>query len=118
MTDNFITPAEARELVTTSEQNVARYLKRASEEIRKAAEAGKRSIDFYMNDSNERLAFEVSSWNKPRPSTLQQLIIDNIRKKGFGCEFKASGEQYVPRGLADDDGNGPMHQNWNIVISW
>lgn len=32
--------------------------------------------------------------------------------------WRGYGDEYVPRGLADDGGNGPKHRNVGLIIGW
>ena len=57
-------------------------------------------------------------YRTPEPDPLQKAIIAALIKLGYMAKFVSYGDKYVPRGLADDDGNGPEHQNYGIVIGW
>lgn len=46
--------------------------------------------------------------------SITETLIDN----GYFVSFTKSKETYVPAGLRDDDGNGPLYVNVNLVISW
>jgi len=49
---------------------------------------------------------------------LQKAVELKLKELGYRAEFKLDGDKYVPRGLADDMGNGPTIQNYGIQISW
>lgn len=49
---------------------------------------------------------------------LQHQVLDKLHKLGFRVSISKHGNSYVPRGLADDDGNSPKHQNYGYCIGW
>lgn len=53
---------------------------------------------------------ELDAQNK----LLVQMLLDN----GYVVYWKRYGDSYIPRGLADDWGNGPSYQNYGLVITW
>ena len=45
--------------------------------------------------------------------------MDKLKALGYVVTWQgAYGESYVPRGLADDDGNGPKHINYGMTVGW
>jgi hypothetical protein len=109
----MITAKEAKELYDQSGQEVADYLKYTVEkEVVKAAEGGKRSTTIHLGSmgSFDHLDQIITP--------LQKAVVAKLKELGYRAEIKLSGDWYVPRGLADDDGNGPKHINYGIVISW
>lgn len=110
----MITAAEAKQLVETSAKNVERLLAAIEPKIREAAEKGERSVFIY-----EQELWSAEEY-KPQPTPLQQRVMAELEKypRSFGVRFTSDDHTYVPRGLQDDDGNGPVHTNWGIKISW
>lgn len=109
----MITAKEAKELYDQSGQEVADYLKHSIEQrVKSAAEGGKRQVFIDMGSVRQ---FE---YLRSTITPLQQAVADKLKELGYRVEIKLDGESYVPRGLADDNGNGPTIQNYGIVIGW
>jgi hypothetical protein len=109
----MITAKEAKELYDQSGAEVNDYLKNTVERIvRKAAEGGKRQVFIDMGSVKQ---FEYLHHTI---TPLQQAVADKLKTLGYLTEFRLDGDDYVPRGLADDNGNGPTIQNYGIQISW
>jgi hypothetical protein len=109
----MITAKEAKELYDQSGQEVEDFLKHNVEQrVKKAAEGGKRQVFIDMGSVKQ---FE---YLQHTITPLQQAVADKLKTLGYRAEIKLDGDYYVPRGLADDDGNGPAIQNYGIVISW
>lgn len=108
----MITAAEAKALYDDSGVEVAKYLQYKIEpEVKAAATSGKRTVFHYVGSCD--------MFTYPRPDPLQNRIIEKLRELGFTVQWLDSdGESYVPRGLADDDGNGPSYTNYGIQIAW
>ncbi len=51
-------------------------------------------------------------------SRIRERLILALRSLGYEANLYPHGSPYVPRGLADDDGNGPRTQNYTIIIRW
>ena len=109
----MITAKEAKELYDQSGQEVEDFLKHNVEQaVVKAAEGGKRQVFIHMGSVKQ---FEYLD----RTITpLQQAVADKLKTLGYRADIKLDGDKYVPRGLADDMGNGPTIQNYGIQISW
>lgn len=109
----MITAKEAKELYDKSGQEVADYLKYTVEkEVVKAAEGGKRQVTIHLG------SLEPFCYLDGVITPLQKAVEWKLKELGYRAEIKLYGDKYVPRGLADDDGNGPKHQNYGIQISW
>jgi hypothetical protein len=109
----MITAKEAKELYDKSGQEVADFLKHSVEQaVVKAAEGGKRQVFIHLGSVKQ---FEYLD----RTITpLQQAVEWKLKELGYRADIKLDGDKYVPRGLADDNGNGPTIQNYGIQISW
>lgn len=121
MTVKIITAEQAAELAVMSNEMVTWYLERIGKAIEVAARSGKRSLA--LSSVVEFAGQEHVSFSKPahgvnRHADFQKLLISALEKFNYTAELKAIGEQYVPRALQDDDGNGPLYQNFTIVVSW
>jgi hypothetical protein len=109
----MISAKEAKELYDKSGQEVADYLKYTVEkEVVKAAEGGKRKTIIFLNCKGmfDHLCDVITP--------LQKAVVDKLKELGYRAEIKLYGDNYVPSGLADDDGKGPSHQNYGIHIGW
>ena len=109
----MITAKEAKVLYDKSGQEVADYLKYTVEkEVVRAAEGGKRQTIIHLK------SLEPFRHLDQVITPLQKAVVDQLKMLGYHAEIKLYGDSYVPRGLADDDGNGPSHQNYGIHIGW
>jgi hypothetical protein len=109
----MITAKEAKELYDKSGQEVADYLKYTVEkEVIKAAEGGKRQATILLDN------LEPFRHLDQVITPLQKAVVARLKELGYGAEIRLYGDKYVPRGLADDDGKGPSHQNYGIHINW
>ena len=109
----MITAKEAKELYDKSGQEVAIYLKHTVEkEVVKAAEGGKRQVTIHLGAAGpfDHLHQLVTP--------LQKAVVERLKGLGYHAEIKLDGDRYVPRGLADDNGEGPSHQNYGIIVGW
>jgi hypothetical protein len=109
----MITAKEAKELYDQSGQEVEDFLKHNVEQVVwKSATGGKRQAFIHLGSVKQ---FEYLD----RTITpLQQAVADKLKTLGYRADIKLDGDKYVPRGLADDNGNGPTIQNYGIQISW
>jgi hypothetical protein len=109
----MITAKEAKELYDKSGQEVTDYLKHTVEkEVVKAAEGGKRQTIIFL--SSKGMFDNLDQLITP----LQRAVVDKLQELGYRAGIRLYGDSYIPRGLADDNGNGPKHQNYGIHISW
>ena len=108
----MITAAEAKTLYDQSGVEVDKYLHYKIEpEVKAAATSGNRTVFHFIGSRDV--------FTHPRPDPLQTRIIEKLRALGYTVQWLDSeGESYVPRGLADDDGNGPSYTNYGIRITW
>lgn len=105
-----ITAKEARELTNKSEKAVQTALVPVYDLIRTNAQKGETSCFWHLDTIEQSYHIPVES--------MTQAMIDTLHKHGFHCQVRTQGEAYVPRGLADDEGNGPKHINYGIAIYW
>ena len=58
------------------------------------------------------------AWKTIKVTPIQHQVCDKLNKLGFRVSISKHGSGYVPRGLADDDGNGPKYENYGYCIGW
>jgi hypothetical protein len=108
----MISAKEALEIYNNSLYTLQRYLEdNFHSKIRQAAMDGKREYILYLG-ANEIYC------GVPKLDVLQCKAITELGKLGFNVQYGFYGEEYVPRGLADDDGTGPIHRNFGIKVTW
>lgn len=110
----MITAQQAAEIAKAGDKEVDRILLLLEKEIEAKAKLGEREYKCYKHVSWEALGL----YDEKKPSPLQERLITELKKYGFAADMRLDGESYVPRGLADDDGNGPEHWNSVLVIKW
>lgn len=107
----MITAKEAKELYDNSGAEVQEFLKYKVEKyVREAAILGKKSYTIHLGSE------EI--WKVIKPSPLQTQIMHELKNLGYVVNFTAYDVSYVPAGLADDEGKGPVHRNYGITIGW
>lgn len=107
----MLTAQEAKELYDKSGQEVEDWIKyNVEKEVIKAAESGKKCTQI--------LLCSIESYMNYTATALQQGVLDKLHSLGYRVSIAKSGSPYVPRGLSDDAGNGPMHTNVVMNIGW
>jgi hypothetical protein len=110
----MITASEAFSLVEASNSTIDKMLKILDPKIRAAAEKGQRQLPVF----EEGWWDSVPSMSNIKPSPKQDRLIAALANHGFSARLENHGGVYIPKGLADDDGNGPEYVNACIVIRW
>jgi len=109
----MISAKEAKELFDHSGKEIQDYLTyKIEKDVVKAAKEGKRSV--FISIDTVAPYEHVSQKITP----LEKGVLAELQKLGYRVEIKKNGTPYVPRGLADDDGQGPSHTNYGFHISW
>ncbi len=109
----MITAKEAKELYDQSGAEVTDFLERNVEsKVSYAAKSGKRLVFIHLGSKG--MFDHLDQLITP----LQKAVVEKLLELGYRARIVLDGEKYVPPGLADDDGNGPSHQNYGIQISW
>lgn len=109
----MITAKDAKQLYDKSGVEVENFLTHNVEkEVINAAKSGKRNVNIHLGTLT---AFEYVD-GKTTP--FNRAVVDKLKSLGYAVSIQKYGESYVPRGLADDDGNGPAHTNYGFVIGW
>lgn len=107
----MITAQKAREMYEKSNARVVKYLDCEIEPlILKAVEGGKCQCMIHIG--------ATPTYQTVQADPFQQKVMEELRKIGYKTKFGSYGDKYVPRGLADDEGNGPDHRNYGFEISW
>jgi len=107
----MIDAKQAKQLYDESGVEVQTFLTHTVEKkVKDAAESGKRFVFICLGAE--------PVYHNVQPDNIQKAAMEELKKLGYKVVFQRDGESYVPRGLADDDGNGPSHTNYGIQISW
>lgn len=107
----MISAKEALELYNISLHTLQKYLyENFHSQIRQASMAGKREYKHNIGSTDSHFV--------PSVSNLEVKVIEELRKYGYIVDLRFYGDSYVPRGLADDDGNGPIYKNYGIMVKW
>ena len=107
----MLSAKEALEIVNNSDAEVLKSLKMFDEQIRYYSAKGERK---YFYDMGSIEIYHPLPVLKP----LSVSVMSRLKVLGYSVEYCFYGESYVPRGLADDDGNGPSYKNYGIVVTW
>lgn len=109
----MITAAEAKKLYDESGKEIQDYISANIEkQVINSAKSGKRSITVNIGSLN---SFQyVNDYLTP----LNKGVFTELKKLGYNVKVDKYGDKYVPRGLADENGNGPVHQNYGFIIGW
>jgi len=109
----MINAKEAKALYDKSGQEVADYLKNTVEPaVIKAATAGKRKVFILVGST--QFEFEM----RVKITSVHQGVALILKDQGYVVSIEQDGASYVPRGLADDDGDGPAYTNYGFHIGW
>ena len=109
----MITATQAKQLYDESGAEVEQYLKFSIEpQVIEAAKAGKRTVTIHLN------SLEPYGRLDQVVTPIQRAVVSKLKELGYRATIELYGDRYVPRGLADDNGNGPEHQNFGILIGW
>lgn len=109
----MISAKEAKTLYAQSDAAVDAFVARNIEPlVIEAAKTGKRTIFIYRGSGR--------GYESPRqPDAVESTAITRLLELGYAAVWKSrEGDGYVPLGLADDDGNGPIVFNYGIQINW
>lgn len=107
----MITAAELREIAEVSQRQIDAILARIEPELKLAAEENKRHYACYKQTQWESVRIRQPA---PKPTRVQQRLIDELKVYGFNARVEADGEPYTPRSFDEED----LHQNYVLVIHW
>jgi putative transposon-encoded protein len=109
----MISAKEAKELYDQSCTEVEAFLKQTVEpKVTEAAKRGHRHVFIHLDAS---ASFEILD---KMVTPVQNSAMVKLKELGYQAQVTFDGEKYVPRGLANDDGSGPLYQNYGIQIGW
>jgi hypothetical protein len=109
----MINAKEAKALYDKSGQEVADYLKHTVEPaVTRAATAGERYVFILVGST--QFEFEM----RVKITSVHQGAVAALKELDYVVSIARHGESYVPRGLADDDGDGPLYTNYGFHIGW
>ena len=109
----MITAKTAKELYDNSGHEVEQFLKsQVKPLVIKAASSGKLKITIHLG------SLAQFDYLDSKITPLHNAVVEKLKTLGFMCSIECYGDKYVPPGLRDDDGNGPIHQNFGIYIEW
>lgn len=120
MSDIYVSAKQARSLVEESEQYVDKFIRSIDSLILAASKDGKNSIrvdelhgvEFYCCKPTTSFATTHKS------SPLLASIVKHYKKQGFVASVEVVGDAYVPRGLANELGEGEPYQTTSLNITW
>jgi len=105
------TTKEAKVLYDASDAEAEGLMKSFESRIIEAAKSGKRWIVITIDSS-------LTTQN-PQPDSVQKRAMELLNELGYVSRWVAQdGDAYIPLGLMDDYGIGPMHVNYGIHIGW
>lgn len=109
----MITATEAKKLYDQSGVEVQEYLKEKVEpKVTEAAKSGKRFTFIYLGSLEPYRTVEQELL------PIQKAVVEKLQELGYRARVVLDGDKYVPRGLADDNGEGPKYQNYGIQVGW
>ena len=107
----MITAKEAKALYDASDAEAKRLMKSFESRIIEAAKSGKRWIVITIGSS--------PTTQTPQPDSVQKRVMELFNELGYVSRWVPQyDDAYVPRGLVDDDDNGPSYINCGIHIGW
>ena len=107
----MLSAKEALEIVNNSDAEVLKSLKMFDEQIRYYSAKGERKYFYNMGSTEAYLPL-------PTLKPLAVSVMSSLKALGYSVEYCSYGDFYVPRGLADDDGNGTSYKNYGILVRW
>jgi len=109
----MITAKATKEIYDNSGHEIEQFLKRQVEPlVIKAASSGKLNVIIHLG------SLEQFDYLDSKITPLHNGVVEKLIALGFMCHIECYGDKYVPPGLRDDDGNGPVHRNFGIYIGW
>ena len=109
----MLTAIEAKQLYDESGVEIDNYLKFNIEpKVVLAAKSGHREVTVHIDSMD--LFCHLDQVIKP----LEKAVVEKLQGLKYIVKISLYGEKYVPRGLINEHGNGPVHQNYGFLISW
>jgi imidazole glycerol phosphate synthase subunit HisF len=108
----MITAKETRSLYDHSSAEVKAYLAKIDPVIREAAKDGKQFVVLYVDGLWEAVQYQS------RMTPIQASVKTELETLGFRVTYGKVGDGYIPRGLMNDDGKGPIYYNTCLTVGW
>jgi hypothetical protein len=109
----MINAKEAEALYDKSGHAIDNYIKLKVEPVViKAANDGNRTV--FIHVCATEFEFEM----RVKITSVHLGVVEKLNELGYVVSIGQDGDSYVPRGLADDDGDGPAYTNYGFHISW
>jgi hypothetical protein len=109
----MINAKEAKALYDKSGHEVANFIKNKVEPVViKAATDGKRKVFIQLGAT--QFEFEM----RVKITSVNQGVVEALKELGYVVSIEQDGASYVPRGMADDEGDGPEYTNYGFHIGW
>lgn len=108
----MISATEARELYDASGKDVENWI---NCKVRTQVESSAKSGNWFVYipiDSIESYA------PLPNPTNLEQAVMSKLISLGYVVKLMKYGGTYIPRGLSDDNGDGPTYINYGLCVGW
>jgi hypothetical protein len=118
----MITAADARKRAQMSNDAVDQFVEALGVKIEEAANKGLYEIKYHGNgqyDPTKDNEICMESFMTFKVPQFWELVIAKLKSHPLNYMAKIGhSESYFPRGLANDDGEGPEYIDYYIVISW
>ena len=109
----MISAQEAKLIYDNSGVEVQEFLDQKIEHaVKIAAGLGKRYYIYHLGSIAPYMRIHQEDHR------VEMLAAEELKKLGYHVSIGTYGDSYVPRGLSDDEGNGPDHKNYGITIGW
>jgi len=107
----MITAQEAKKIYDHSGAEVIHFMDSIVEKkVKESAMSGKCSVFIHLGC--ERVYID------PAYEPIHISAIDKLKELGYTVQKYSDGVEYVPKGLADNDGHGALHRNFGFTVSW
>lgn len=108
----MISATEAKALYDASGKDVENWINcKVRTQVESSAKSGNRFVYIHI-DSIESYA------PLPNPTSLEQAVMSKLISLGYVVKLTKYGDTYIPRGLSDDNGDGPTHINYGLCVGW
>jgi hypothetical protein len=107
----MISAKEARELWNASDAKVEKFLLKTVEPaIVKAAKDGNREVKIHIGCHSHKTPYNILD--------LDTNVLAKLQNLGYTAGIEWIDAAYVPRGLQNEIGEGPLHRNYGYFIRW
>jgi hypothetical protein len=116
----MITASQARERSNMSKKSVEKFIDWLGEKIAKAADDELFVYEYHGGSPCDPVkSTSIESFREFEIPPFWDRAITKLRAQplNYMVDIKP-GAPYVPRGLANDDGEGPEYVNYSMIIRW